>query len=43
MTRLSYLQLDEPNYFPEPEIVTFQRAQITSHNVKAALKAQIAK
>ena len=36
MTHLSYLQLDEPNYFPELEIVTFQRVQIMSHKLKAA-------
>ena len=36
MTRLSYLQLDEPNYFPELEIVTFQRVQIMSHKLKAS-------
>ena len=28
MRRLSYPQTDEPNYFPELEILTFQRAQI---------------
>ena len=28
MRRLSYPQTDEPKYFPELEILTFQRAQI---------------